>query len=206
MKEKNTIQGIKNTYTQLISNGDFESGLSWNTANQTNAWVVGTADKFSGTKALYISRDAGATAEYNISAASISHAWIDLSITSSNPIISFKVKVGGESTTDFLRVRVLDASSAGTPIAGNQVVTGSVAHDATINLTGGWKNYHIDMTGTVIFPYPARLLLTWVNDTSVGSQPAAVIDRVSVSGSTLISSEAITVPMIFDDIEFTDNY
>jgi hypothetical protein len=206
MKEKNTIQGIKNTYTQLISNGDFESGLSWNTANQTNAWVVGTADKFSGTKALYISRDAGATAEYNISAASISHAWIDLSITSSNPIISFKVKVGGESTTDFLRIRVLDASSAGTPTAGNQVVTGSVAHDATINLTGGWKNYHIDMTGTVIFPYPARLLLTWVNDASVGTQPAAVVDLVSVSGSTLISSEAITVPMIFDDIEFTDNY
>lgn len=207
MKEKHTIQGIKNTYTQLISNGDFELGLSWNTANQTNAWTVGTADKFSGTKALYISKDSGVTAEYNASAASISHAWVDLNITSSNPIISFKVKVGGEPTFDLLRVRVLDASSAGTPVAGNQVVSGSVAHDATINLTGGWKNYNIDMTDIgLVFPYPARLILTWVNDNSTGTQPSAVVDRVSLSGSTLISSEAITVPMIFDDIEFTDDY
>lgn len=208
MKEKNTIQGTRNIYTQLISNGNFESGMTWSSANQTNAWVVGTADKFSGTRSLYISSDGGTTSSYNASSASVSHTWIDFALTSSKPIISFKVKAGGEPSFDFLRVRVMDATSVGTPVAGNQVISGTTLHDGNINLTGGdWKTYTIDTTDLIVFPYPARLIFTWVNDTSTStSQPGAVIDLVSVSGSDLISSQSITVPMVFDNFEFIDNY
>lgn len=218
MIEKSTIEGIisRDSLGQLIPNGDFEQGTTnWNFANQTNAWVIGPADKLYRNRALYISSDNGLSSAYNSSSTSTSHAWTNLTLSDSNPRIKFVVKVGGESSFDYLKIRVVSdpnnsfsASGLASPVAGTLAISGTSIHDQNINLTSGWTLYEINLTGLFLQTFGVRLVFTWVNDSGGGTQPGAVIDGVSVSNNSNVSMgpyEPITLPMIFNFMEFTDD-
>ncbi|UOQ98433.1 hypothetical protein MUN81_02850 [Hymenobacter sp. 5317J-9] len=174
-----TFEGATNSFT--IANG-----------TQLNQWYVGTVagngPTTAGTKAAYISNDAGVSHAYTLtsttpSALSVVHMYRDVTFPASQNIVQvgFDWLAGGESTYDYIQVFVVPTTV--TPAAGTQLVNGTngaVQVGSNINLQAAF--------GRTTFQLPAsvagttqRLVFTWRNDNSGGVQPPAVIDNVTVT-------------------------
>ena len=147
---------------------------------QTNQWVTGTAaGSHSGSNSAYVSDDGGTTYEYDNTASSVVHIFRDITFTGSSGggyTLSFWWKGEGESSFDYLRVYLIDPSV--TPAEGIQLSSGQIGETyynqqatdtmATILLPDG-------LTGTT-----KRLVFSWRNDGSLGSQPPISIDDINV--------------------------
>jgi uncharacterized repeat protein (TIGR02543 family) len=146
--------------------------------SQTNQWWVGTATSAGGTKSAYISNTNGSSNNYSITAASTVHLYRNITFpTSSQPFtLTFDRKVQGEGTStlyDYLRVFLVETSTSIT--AGSQPSGTTLG---TYNLGGsGWNSTNISIpasnSGTT-----KRLVFTWVNDGSDGTQPPAAVDNI----------------------------
>ncbi|MGM9819860.1 MAG: fibronectin type III domain-containing protein, partial [Candidatus Onthomorpha sp.] len=157
--------------------------------NNTNRWYIGTPESQTN-GVLYISKDGGSTAEYNISSTSVVVAEKLFNTgTSDSLTISFDVTIGGESTYDYLKVYWTDvdtnytaATSTSTYYAINSYATNILirthATQPIINLQSGTQ------TLSVTIPNEAnamkKLVFVWKNDSSQGTQPGAIIDNVSI--------------------------
>ncbi|MCX6269410.1 MAG: T9SS type A sorting domain-containing protein [Bacteroidetes bacterium] len=164
----------------------------WSVANgtQTNQWYFGTAaSAHSGVNSAYISNDGGVTNAYTITSTSVVHFYRDIVFTgggSAGYDLKFWWKGQGEGSTtyyDYLRAYVVDPSVI--PVAGTLLTAGQVG--ITYNLQGSYIQATISLpsslTGT------QRLVFSWRNDNSVGAQPPASIDDI-----TLEVSNACLVP------------
>jgi uncharacterized repeat protein (TIGR02543 family) len=144
----------------------------------TNKWWVGTATSASGTKSAYISNNSGSSNAYTITASSMVHLYREITFPASTVpfTLSFEWKAQGEGTTypfDYLRVVLVETS---TSITANSQLSGTTL--GTYNLGGtGWNQASISIpasnSGTT-----KRLVFTWVNDTSDGTQPPAAVDNI----------------------------
>ncbi|MDR0502599.1 MAG: InlB B-repeat-containing protein [Treponema sp.] len=148
---------------------------------QTNKWWVGTATAESGAKSAYISNNSGASNAYTITTASTVHMYRDVTFTAapvSTYTLSFDWKAQGETTSstlyDYLTVYLVDTSTS--------ITAGSLLNATalgTFNLGGSsdWNQATIDIpasnNGTT-----KRLVFTWRNDNSQGSQPPVAIDNI----------------------------
>ena len=149
--------------------------------SQTNQWHVGTAIAAGGSKSAYISNDGGTSNAYTITTSSIVHMHRNVTFPVSNQpyVLTFQWRAQGEGTStlyDYLRVRLVETST--TLTAGSQPSSGSIL--GTYNLGGtGWNQATINIpasnSGTT-----KRLVFTWVNDSSAGTQPPIAIDNIEL--------------------------
>lgn len=160
------------------------SGIMWTFVNgeNTNKWYIGAPQGFDNSK-LYISSSNGLSNKYNVSAASVSHAYMDVTLPASDVLLTFDVRSMGEAN-DFLQVSLLDEA----PEAG-------VLPDNSLT-----RIYNVGefSTKTVLIPASyagaKKLVFTWSNNNANGTQAPAAIDNVKMESTcTQVSNIAATV-------------
>ncbi|MEF3693843.1 MAG: M6 family metalloprotease domain-containing protein, partial [Candidatus Cloacimonadota bacterium] len=160
----------------------FESGLNnWQVlkTGQTNYWMIGSAPAHTGTSAAYITNN-GSSNAYTTTASSVSHLFRDLSFPSGTD--SFKLRFvwkgqgqGAGPYNDYLRVFLInpgDALSAGTELSTGQL-------GSTYNLNSNWTEVTLDLP-EALNGLTKRLVFSWRNDSSSGTQPPAAVDIIRV--------------------------
>lgn len=171
--------------SSTVNNGGFESGATgWTIVNgsQTNKWYIDNSFQCGGSQSAYVGNASGSNT-YTIAgppnATSVVHLYRDFTFPAgeSNITLTFDFRGQGESTFDHMRVFVV--STATTPVAGTVNAAGSQVGNAQYNLVGACTNYSITLSpafaGTT-----QRLVFQWRNDNSVGTQPAATLDNVTI--------------------------
>ncbi|MFN3918366.1 MAG: T9SS type A sorting domain-containing protein [Flavobacteriales bacterium] len=174
--------------------GGFEGGSGfaangWVEVNgaQTNRWYCVTpanpAIPFAGNNCAYISNNhpGGTTYNYNVSNTSVVHFYRDYTIPAGEPYITltFYIKVQGEGCCDYLRV--YDTPTTFTPVVGTLPASGQIG---SYNMLGtGWVQQTIQICGTP--GQTRRLIFSWRNDNSIGTQPPAAIDNISLVSNSI---------------------
>ena len=170
------------TFEQYGSNG-------WDLINgsQANQWVVDSATSNGGSRSLYISNDNGTSNAYTVTSTSYVFAVRSITLPSAGEYTySYDWKAQGESSYDFIRAALVPASVELTAGSYNDfdntsgMPSGSIALDGAYRLNGtsSWTtqsgNFRLDNPGTY------QIVFMWRNDGSVGTQPPAAIDNVSL--------------------------
>ncbi len=163
----------------------------WTIVNgtQPNRWAINTAaDAQHGSQAIYITRDCNASPpphEYTINATSAVHFWRDITLPAGQSCmyISAYIKVQGErgftGDKDYLDVFV--APTSVTPTAGSYV-SSTYRLAQYLLFSSSWQQISLCYCGTPGQTY--RLIFSWVNDGSVGTQPPAALDQIHVTSSS----------------------
>jgi len=164
----------------------FESGWNnWIVVNgtQTNKWCVGTATFHNGTQSAYISNDGGTTNNYDITSTSVVHIYKDIAFdaNSLNFPLTFWWKGYGESSSyDYLQVFIVDTGV--TPVAGTRLTSGQVG--SNYNMQSAWTQANITLPATLSGTVK-RLVFSWWNDGSGGTQPPIAIDDISLTATPM---------------------
>lgn len=187
------------TYTQTTAN--LQVAITEFTA-ETNLWVVGLAQNNTsgGSYSAYVSDDGGTNASYTITAASVAHFYKDFTFSSNSTIyLEFDWKCQGENTAgnavqyDYGTVVITDTGT--TPVPGTEVSTtqataggngriGAAANNGKFNLGYGtnpgttWNTETIDLTSYA--GSTKRIVFTWRNDGSVGTDPPFIVDNIRI--------------------------
>lgn len=173
--------------TVLPFNEGFEgSTANWSfinseQTNKPNNWFVGTAAAFAGSKSAYISQDNGATNTY------ATHDWtwpVDTIVhlyrnflmpaSSSGYTLKFRWKCVGEANWDYMTVHLVDPSL---PINFNTQVSGGQIGLARYETQSSWVQATISITASQ-YASVKRLVFSWKNDGSGGTQPPAAVDNI----------------------------
>lgn len=161
----------------------FEDGFGgWTPVNgtQVNQWYVGNVISNSGEASAYISNDGGVSHAYTTTVTAISHFFRDVSFPAgtSDFTLRFDWRGGGQGSSvsyDYLRVFLIDPSSV--PVAGTLLSSGQIG--GTYVLNTAWQTALIplnsNLAGTV-----KRLVFTWRNNASAGTQPPAAVDNIRI--------------------------
>jgi len=163
--------------------------VGWTLYNGTcqNKWVIDTANYFSNGRALYISKDGGATHSYGNSRSCVS-AVKEFTIPAGDTVyVDFEYMVGGE-LNDYLLVgwltdttRTNFTNTSGSPPAwfidgdGNPQIPpylGKLSNALT------WKHFSARFVGN---GRPGKLIFMWVNDNNIMRAPAAIIDNLTIT-------------------------
>ena len=162
----------------------FETGYGdWAVVNgtQTNKWYAGTAAAYSGTQSSYISNDAGVTNTFNVDAASVVHIYRDITFPAGADgySLSFWYKAVGEACCDYLQVFIVDPVTS--PVAGTQLTSGQVGSNLNMqaNYTQAFISLPNSLGGTT-----KRLVFSWKNDGSLGTQPPVSLDDILLQTAT----------------------
>lgn len=190
-KAQTTIINANNNTGTSGADGSFQNGTNtfpangWNVVNgATNKWFVGTTSFCVGTKGAYVSSHAtGADNNYNNGTSDVSHFYKDVTFPAGQTciVLSFNWKGQGESVYDGLKVFL--GSTAVTPVGGTLFSTSDAS---AVQLGNTWYNLQA-ACGTTTITIPAanagttkRLVFSWVNDNSVGTNPAITVDAISL--------------------------
>ena len=189
------------TYTYFCGFEDDAENAQWTLVNGdlSNQWHIGTADKQSGEKGLYISNDGGATSGYNTDAPSTVFAYRTIEITEeASYSISFDCNVLGEGS-DWGMYDYADALLA----PGDAVFTASSAPyqvslpEGCISLTSEsylMNQYTWESRTSLqkLTPGTYKIVFMWHNDDMTGEGSAAIdnvrIEKLSSSPSIAVSS------------------
>ncbi|MBO4488748.1 MAG: fibronectin type III domain-containing protein [Bacteroidales bacterium] len=169
---------------------DFDGVASqWNFEQNTqaNQWYVGQATGLQN-KALFVS-DNGNSNKYNITATSVSHAYLDVIVPTEGAVLSFDYRVGGEGTSylyDFMAVSVIDPE--------DELEYGQQLDEnlATYNFSNGWQRAYVALEGETAETVK-RVVFTWVNDLSGGTQPAAAVDNITILAGSCLPVANLTI-------------
>lgn len=173
----------------------FEGVHGWTLTNgmQSNNWAVGTAVSNGGTRSLYITDTNGATNHYDISGASIAHAYKDIMIAPGvgELQVEFDWKNFGES---FDNISVWLMPVWYTPTPGTEITTASGGINISQNLFGrvGWTHVNQYLVVSQIAGTARRLVIQWKNNQYQGQQPPGAVDNVSVKAITCAAPIALT--------------
>lgn len=204
---------LSHSYAQTIlinsaGDGGFETGTTfaannWIVVNtppaQTNQWFCGTgATGFTGARCSYIGTTA-ANNTYNVTSTSVVHYYRDVVFPAGEPNITltFNWKGFGEASYDYLRVYLV---TTGTPInPGTLPGSGQIGGDFNLNTT--WQSASVTLPCTAAGT-TQRLVFSWRNDGSIGTNPAGAIDNIHLTSSASLSCNSamgtgvINVPSI----------
>lgn len=182
------VASIVNAQTTLISatvnNGGFESGATgWTIVNgtQTNKWFIGNTVNCAGTQSAYIGTAVGNN-NYTVTATSVVHLYRNFTFPAgqSQITLSFDFRSGGENSFDGVKVYLVPTTT--TPAAGTLLATGQVGN-TWYNNVGACTNINITLPVTAAGT-TQRLVFSWRNDGSIGTQPGARIDNVTIVTQT----------------------
>ena len=175
---------VTTTLPFTCSFDEVQAGQLWTIVNgeNTNKWYIGQAQGFDNNK-LYISSSNGVTNKYNVSEASISHAYIPVSLPASDVLLTFDLRSMGDAN-DVVQVSVMDEA----PVAGT-LPSNSIA-----------EFYEVDefTTETVLITSENAgekfLVFSWINNNNGGVQTPAAIDNVSLNTTcTQVSNIVATI-------------
>jgi hypothetical protein len=169
--------GFENTITSGTQ-GFADNGWVLVNGAQTNKWYVGSTGASGSGFGAYISNNNGTSNAYTNTATSVVHFYKDIVIPPyTNTVnISFAIRVTGENTFDY--VRVYNSSTSFTPAAGT-VITGQLAEYSVLT---GYNTRTLSFNPTLSsVTQSRRIIFTWRNDTSAGTQPPASIDNISIT-------------------------
>ncbi len=184
------VATAESPYTQdfegIVSEFDFFSYTS-STSVYKNVWSIGTATATTEDgKSMYISQDNGATNSYNIDATTNSYAVITVNFNDNklNYNLSFDYKVpGGEGAVDYLSVYVAPET------ADIPTKTSAPTFPSTFakifekkNFVSDWTHVNVPLED-IEEGSSRKIIFHWRNDYSVGTQPPAAIDNISIVGS-----------------------
>ncbi len=175
---------------------DDTENSQWRFVNgSTNKWYISSSSTDavkSGTKALYISNDGGASNAYTKSPTAVSYAYRTVDLDAGDYIISFDGKAYGEKTSsgstiydymaaflvpyhESLTADTYSGSSSAAPTNWTPITI-----DGAMVLAGDANWHH----GEAIISIPAdticNLVFMWRNDYSGGTDPAASVDNVRI--------------------------
>jgi len=193
------VLNFVNAQTVLIdptNEGGFElpggfAGNGWTVANNAtgNQWVIGTVPTGFTNNTAYISNDAGVTNAFTNTAATVVHFYRDVTIPAgeTSVTLSFNWLANGEiGFWDALMVSV--APTTYVPTATTTSL--GTAYLAGVTEIGRFWTQITPQTVTVTIPQSAlnncsapvtiRLIFSWKNDTSGGTNPPAVVDNISM--------------------------
>lgn len=211
-----TLSGLTQTTTTLISptvnNGSFESGLTnWTTAQSPsstngNKWVVGTvAGAQQGSNSVYISTGAaGLPNTYSFTTSRTSHLYTDITFPAceTNYTFNFQWKGNGQSGNDRLLVYI--APTSVTPSSGNPTSPSTTLSGATLlwtqpnNSQATYTTASITLTaaqvGNTYANATRRIIFTWQNNNSTGSNPPTSVDNINLSSAANIAPECVASP------------
>ena len=169
---------------------DEDTGWAVFNGSATNKWFIGSATNNGGSRSLYISDNNGTSNSYNISYSCDVYAYRAFSLADDGDYaLSFDWKGVGESSYDYLYAYIapgsanFDGSSVST--TGWQNVSGLLNGSAT------WQTAQIPLIGATAGTY--YLVFYWHNDGSMGEQPPAAVDNISVSAINCSAPTALTV-------------
>jgi hypothetical protein len=178
------------TYTPVAGafDGTFSSGTNFPANGMvvvngvTNKWYVGTATHNGAPNCAYISSNSGTSNTYSISTASVSHFYFDYTFPALQTCITltFDWKAYGESCCDYIRVYGVPTTT--TPVAGTDLASGLLG--GPYNLQSTWQTVSITLpaawAGTT-----KRIVFSWRNDGSLGTDPPGAIDNISIVTSAV---------------------
>lgn len=176
---------------QTLLNEDWETNSfatnGWVTVNDTtNQWIIGSADAITGTYSAYISNNS-TDAIYTVGTAQVSHLYVPITIPAG--VTAMKIDFNyisegefGYPLDDFDYCRVFITDDTFTPTAGVQPT-----ESASVIRIGDPKLLFqptVAAATWIIEDIPGaagttrKLLFTWVNDSSGGTQPPVIIDDI----------------------------
>ena len=181
---------------------DFETPSGFQIVNNPsrNKWYIGsdTANTVNhttgGQNALYVSKNNGITNAYSLDSASVVWAYRDVYFTPSTAdyTLSFDWKNNGEGTGvyfhDYLsvyigtpNVPIPSTTSTITPPVGSDTIV------ARLRLQPTWQTSTDTLPSATYSGQTKRIYFMWANDGSLGTQPPAAVDNISIT-STGIST------------------
>ena len=168
-------------------NEDFEGVSDWDfQSSALNKWVIGTAVNNGGDKSLYVTKDEGATNSYDITVATVAHAYRDIAVPmgTAESNLSFDWRCLGEGTTtkrDYFKVWLVPNTF--TPIVGQQITAADdrIQVGGMFNQQETFTNYIIQNIDLIRFQGRVmRLVFEWRQDANGGEQPPGAIDNIRI--------------------------
>ena len=188
---------------------DFESGNAFTLVNSgTNVWVRAAGAALDGGFSLYISNSGGTNDNYSNSSSATNHAYVDIAIPADITYLTLEYiwhcvgeNSGGADQYDFGRIFYTDTGT--TPVSGTLPSAGFTEIGlGKHNLQSSTQNALIVFTAAQLTAVKAlgtmRLVLTWRNDGTQGSNPAFNIDNIVMTGSRDIAGVG---PNIIADLQ-----
>lgn len=179
----------------------FENCTDWTVVNgaQPNVWINGSATSFLGTNSMYIHNGGGTDNDY-AHTTSIVHFYKDITFPAgaNDYDLNFYWKGEGESSYDYLQVFL--APTTVTPVAGTQVNSSYSITPYVYLLSGGvWQYYSEKLAIACGGNETKRLIFSWKNDGSGGTQPPAAVDDIQLimtprTGTTCANPVNINLP------------
>ncbi|MDR0711612.1 MAG: YDG domain-containing protein, partial [Prevotellaceae bacterium] len=176
------------SFVETFESGSGTSLANWTfvNGNQTNKWYVGTSTSNSGSRSAYVS--SGTTYAYNNTAASTVHLYRNVNAAPDGATLTFYYMGTGEGNYDYLEVFLVSAST--TIAAGTQLSSSNRL--GRYNNASVWRQVSINLPA---FSVDSRLVFSWQNDGSQGTQPIAIDDivykavvtpkAIQISGATI---------------------
>ncbi|KUG07992.1 hypothetical protein ASU33_07225 [Solirubrum puertoriconensis] len=179
-------------FSEDFEGADFGSFTAANAI--ANKWfagsVPGNGPTTAGSKAAFITKDNGTTHEYDLSTTSVSHLYRTVALPAGNNVfeLSFDWKNQGDvAPNDVLRVYL--APEDFTPTAGAQPPASANAvlvTTAPLSQQNSYARLTLPLPGgAALAGTTRRLIFTWSNNSSSGSQMPAAIDNVVLTASTV---------------------
>ena len=152
-----------------------------NNGAAVNKWYIDTVARDSGSYALYISQDNGATNTYNGTSISVSWAYRDFYFPSAAATdtfeINFRWMCEGESSYDYIEVYIGAPAAVTAGAVSSLAVPSGAVKLGRYNQESAFVTERIYLPATEYGGSTQRVYIAWRNDASVEHQPAAVIDN-----------------------------
>lgn len=181
-----------------VQNFDSAGPYIWDFVNgtQANKWAIGGAVSNTSPNSLYITTDSGVTNTYNVTSASVVHAYRDIQLPAAvdQVLLSFDWKNLGQANTDYFRVWMVPVDY--TIVAGQQITagTGRVQIGGNFGQNGSWSTSNNLMSVLAYQNQTRRLVFEWRNDAATGTQPPAAIDNINFSVVTCPAPTNLLMP------------
>ncbi len=172
---------------------NFETSNDWGFENGslTNKWCWGGATNNGGAKSMYISNNNGQSNAYSNNSTTTVYASKLFNFAQGTYTFSFDWKANGENNCDYLRVALApgDVEFTANTNAPNIPNTWIVLDgNNKLCLKDSWQT----QTSEVSVSDTYTMVFLWRNDGSVGNNPPAAIDNISISYMTCPRPTALT--------------
>jgi hypothetical protein len=165
--------------------GESANHWSFENGNFDNAWAIGSATSYDGSKAAYISNNNGASNQYTTTQTEANrvHFFRDIEFPEQYGLCTLKYWVKGIGASgDYLRVFLTDPDVI--PDAGTSLPQYLYIGEGQVQNNAAWTQKTIALKG--IEPgVKKRLVFSWTCDKSGGTQPPTAIDNVEVTFDAL---------------------
>lgn len=176
------------------TDGGFEMGTTFAANGFTEVnhiahqWFIGPLGMATGTNGAYISMDGGLSNTYSNTNSQTSHFYRDVTVPAGQTIILLTLDLRNVGEAGWDRLLVYTAPTSVTPVAGIPASNTTAMAGATLVYTDP-ANQAAFSTRQIVLPASLagttfRLIFTWQNDASIGANPPASVDNISLVSST----------------------